>query len=236
MTERLETQAEFARRLKVDRSAINYYRKTGKLTEEAFVQEGKRLLVRVETACRQLGQNLDMLQATVNGRADLSQAPPPVEPPPVAAPLPTPTPAAPEPRRVPDDGPEDSVKAKYEAQRLRKIQLENEEAERKRRANAGVYVRTEEVRRTVGAATGKLWRQVESDMAAWAEELAGELGADPRTVEIILRRLIRGTRERVAQTAAELRDSFAEIDEDDAPDDADDDADEVEEATPAAAE
>ena len=97
-----------------------------------------------------------------------------------------------------------SAADEYNRERTRKLKIENEVAEEKRRADAGTYVRASEVAGAFVRTLEQIVSAVDTDLLALAEDLAGQHGTEI-TVELIgLRKWFGKVRERVALEQAAL--------------------------------
>ena len=77
----IESQSAFATRLDVTRQCVNGYIRAGQLSGASLVREGRRVMIDVERATKQLKSTLDIDQRLANGKARLK---------PPAAPAPAP--------------------------------------------------------------------------------------------------------------------------------------------------
>lgn len=73
-------------------------------------------------------------------------------------------------------------------------------------AAQGVYMRTAEVERAWQRGIAQLLQQIESSFALIGKQLAAEMGADPRTVTVLLMRLWREARAGIETVAIGKRD------------------------------
>jgi hypothetical protein len=210
------TKADFCRMVGVDRSMANYWRNSNALTDDAFVGTGRGAKVVVAVALEQLKDRLDLTQRVANGRADL-------EKPATAAVAPT----APVSERVTRDGTRTTAEDELRLERIRKVRLENEALEAKRRAEAGTYVRAETVARIVASAMAQVLSMIENGFEVQAETIAAALKekgvqVDARDLELLMATAFRSQRAALAKAQAAALAELPSVVEDRAEDRAED--------------
>ncbi len=192
----LISKIDFARRVGRSPSRVSHWIAEGKIRGDALVRVGAGDQINLEIALEQLGVNLDIVQQAAQERpllrgligdaaADLD--------------------ADAGPARAPIDDTDQRrlMKAKADAAETR--------AEQDRialMAENGQWVRAAEVAAIWKRGIGDLLGLIEAELPAMAEDLAAELGGDPKAATIALRKRFRVLRQRVADEAAARRDAL----------------------------
>lgn len=193
------SKSAFAQMIRVSKPRVSQLISEGKIHGPAIQGEGRSAKIVVAIAKQQLSAGLDLDQRAANGTADLTGADqetfqsgaPPIE-------------------AVPREPTTDDL---YKQERLRKIQRENEDLEEKRREKNGIYVRADAMRSTVTRHVANMIDGFEADLGHWAEELSAETGGSVKEIKHSLKKLFRGTREKLARHSRDLVNDLPEHDE-----------------------
>ncbi|MEX2629500.1 MAG: hypothetical protein WD341_06130 [Tistlia sp.] len=201
-------KSDYARRIGVDPSRITQLIKDGRL-RPALRGEGRSAKIAVEEADRILGRSLDMVQATVNGRARI-EAP------------------AEEAEEAPASGKAVSHKSQYELERLRTLQYDNARKFREEEAAKGRYLLSEQARRAQAKELGDLVAAFESFLLEHAASEARQAEQDDAAAVTRARQAFRAWRERLsAQASAEAEALPALVEDPDWQDPEEDEADDA---------
>jgi hypothetical protein len=173
MTEDIVTKGRFAAIAGVSQARVTQCLADGQISGEAIVGSGQRARIRVALAMEQLRRNLDPSQHLgANGRARVSSG---------------------------DDG---TVEDDIKRARLEQLELANEHARAAREANAGRYVRADDVRQEMGKLAGRMVSAFEGALGEMATAVTAKPNLSPREALHILRTTFRGIRERASKTEA----------------------------------
>lgn len=188
----IATKSEFAALTNVHPSRVSQWLSQGKIHGDAIVGEGRHARIRVALAKEQLRQTLNIDQRiSANARAQLDSAAAPGD-----AAVPPLSPAPP------------TIDEKLKRERLEQYELANERAREERSARAGVYTRTDDVRREMGRLAANLLAVFESALAEFATVLAAHSNLTSRDAVHLLRTTWRSIRargsERESDSAAAL--------------------------------
>jgi hypothetical protein len=146
MTEDIVTKGRFAVLAGVSQARVSQYLTDGQISGEAIVGSGHRARIRVAVAMEQLRRNLDASQHLgANGRA-----------------------------RVASGGDDGTVEDAIKRARLEQLSLANEHARAVREANAGRYVRSDDVRREMGKLAGRILTTFEGALGEFATAIAAK--------------------------------------------------------------
>ncbi|KZB73260.1 MULTISPECIES: hypothetical protein [Thalassospira] len=193
------SKSAFAQIIGVSKPRVSQLISEGKIHGPAIQGDGRSAKIVVGIAKQQLSAGLDLDQRAANGTADLAVANQGQDHP-VTSPIDT------APR-------EPTTEDLYKQERLRKIQRENEDLEERRREKNGVYVRADAMRSTVIRHVANMIDGFEADLGHWAEELSAETGGSVKEIKLSLRKLFRGTREKLARHSRDLVNDLPEHDE-----------------------
>ena len=172
MTEDIVTKGRFAVLAGVSRARVSQYLTDGQISGEAIVGSGHRARIRVAVAMEQLRRNLDASQHLgANGRA-----------------------------RVASGGDDGTVEDAIKRARLEQLSLANEHARAVREANAGRYVRSDDVRREMGKLAGRILTTFEGALGEFATAIAAKSDLSSRDALHVLRTTFRVIRERASNT------------------------------------
>jgi hypothetical protein len=174
MAEDVVTKGRFAAIAGISRPRVSQYIADGQISGEAIVGSGHRARIRVSVAQAQLRQNLDPSQHLgANGRA-----------------------------RVGDADAGDTIADGIKRARLEQLSLANEHARAVREAEAGRYVRADDVRLEMGKIAGRTLTTFEGALGEFATAIAAKSNLPARDVLHILRTTFRGIRERASNVEA----------------------------------
>ncbi len=196
-------KSDYARRIGVHPARITQLIKDGRL-RPALRGEGRSARIHVATADRILGRELDLVQATVNGRARVEAQAEPEEP-------------------DGDDGGDEapaaggkapSVKKLYEQARLRNLLYDNARKFREEEAARGRYLLADQARREQAQALADLVAAFESFLLQHAAETARTAGLDDAAAVTAARQAFRTWRERYSRQAAADAEALPETLED----------------------
>ena len=193
------SKSAFAQIIGVSKPRVSQLISEGKIHGPAIQGDGRSAKIVVGLAKQQLSAGLDLDQRAANGTADLAVADQGQDHP-VTSSIDT------APR-------EPTTEDLYKQERLRKIQRENEDLEERRREKNGVYVRADAMRSTVIRHVANMIDGFEADLGHWAEELSAETGGSVKEIKLSLRKLFRGTREKLARHSRDLVNDLPEHDE-----------------------
>ncbi len=186
------TKAEFARMCGVHPSQVTRWRASGKIDEEAVEARAGREVIVVERARAQLQRRLNVGQRFGNG---------------IGTRLDGGAPAG--------DGAHDAdVDDRIKAAKLREIELRNDAAERKRRAEAGLYVRAADHKAAVAAVVRTILEAVDGELGEMANDVAARCGVPARDVLHAAREGFRRVRGKVADRLARQAEGLPETVED----------------------
>lgn len=217
------TKAEFARMCGVHPSQVTRWRASGKIDEEAVEVRAGREVIVVERARAQLKARLDVGQRFGNGLGTRLDGPRPdggapagdgahdaagggVADPPAARPAAL--------TGGGDAGGGEDVDDRIKAAKLREIELRNDAAERKRRAEAGLYVRTDDHKAAVAAVVRTILEAVDGELGEMANDVAARCGVPARDVVHAAREGFRRVRAKVADRLARQAEGLPETVED----------------------
>lgn len=198
------SQAAFARYIGRSPGLVSQWKASGKLTADCFGKDEKgRDVVLVPRALEVLRGALDPIQQVANGK--------PLPDDDVGLPLPGAAPASTDilprntltPRTV-------SATEELTRERLRAAKLDNEDRERKRRLEAGIYIATSEVGVVFAQTLEQMLAQFDLGLRELAETLAAEHGTESKAELFIVRNWWRGQRERVSQHFQAMADRLPE--------------------------
>jgi hypothetical protein len=172
MAEDIVTKGRFAAIAGISQARVSQYLSDGQISGEAVVGSGHRARIRVAVAMEQLRRNLDVSQHLgANGRA-----------------------------RVGSGDDDDTVADAIKRARLEQLELANEHARAVREANAGRYVRSDDVRQQMGAIAGRMVGMFEGSLGEMAAAVAAKSNLPARDALHILRTTFRSIRERSTKT------------------------------------
>lgn len=197
MTEQLETKAAFARRLGISDVRVSQYIKSGIIGPDALEGEGRKAMIRVHLALRQVAQRRHPIQAAVNGAAtQLNEAggEPVDEMVPAAAP----------------GGVDHGAGAKATENLTREIQVERLEGERRRNRRAameeavalGRLVAVDDLRQAIAKTTSQCIGIFVGMAPDIANAIAAEFKVPQRDVLAVVRNI---TTQKRAQATTALR-------------------------------
>ncbi|MDR6952305.1 hypothetical protein J2X65_001660 [Ancylobacter sp. 3268] len=185
------SKGQFATLCNVSAGRVSQWIAEGKITGDALVGEGRGARIRVQVAQSQLRQRIDIGQRFGNGLdTNLQPAPSSAMLQPAPATSSTPTPLA-----------GDPVEEKIKRERLREIEYRNRRnAEQELQSRGTLMLREDAAREMAKIATGML-TVFEGAMPDFAAALAAQFGLPQRDILHLLRRELRGVRERAALAA-----------------------------------
>jgi hypothetical protein len=169
--EDIVTKGRFAAIAGVSRARVTQYLADGQISGDAIVGSGHRARIRVSVAQAQLRQNLDPSQHLgANGRARVGSSD--------------------------DGGTGDAIKRA----RLEQLELANQHARAVREAEAGRYVRADDVRQEMGKIAGRTIGVFEGALGELATVVAAKTDQPARDILHIMRTTFRSIRERTSKT------------------------------------
>ncbi len=193
------SKSAFAQIIGVSKPRVSQLISEGKIHGPAIQGEGRSAKIVVPVAKQQLNASLDLDQRAANGKADIAGSDQGLIPDGNAGVEPVPR--------------EPTTDDLYKQERLRKIQRENEDLEERRREKNGIYVRADAMRSTVTRHVANMIDGFEADLGHWAEELAAQTGGSVKEIKLSLKKLFRGTREKLARHNRDLVNDLPEHDE-----------------------
>lgn len=174
----IESKSAFAARINVSPSRVSQYIAEGKLGPACLEGEGRSAKVKVAAALAALKATLDLSQRMGNGATTrLSGA----AVPPAGMPLATP-----------------DVSDEIQREKLREIQMRNEDRERERAIAAGQYVHVSHHRAAVTDVVRVVLNALDAEVPSLAARLTASLEVDGRRVRHELAGGMRSVREAVA--------------------------------------
>ncbi len=204
------SQAAFARYVGRTPGRISQLKSSGALTADCFDKDDKgRDVVIVARAIKALRMNLDPAQHISNGKPLPDVDDDPAD----AGDLPFGDPSDILPRQALQPR-ASSAADDYNRERVRKLRIENEVAEERRRADAGTYIRAQDVSGVFLRTLEQIVSAIDTDLLGLAEDLAGQHGTEI-TVELIgLRKWFARVRERIAREQAAMLERLPQFEED----------------------
>jgi hypothetical protein len=183
MASDLVSKTAFAALLRVHASRVSQYISQSKIYGDAIVGVGRHARIRVSVATEQLKKSLDVDQRIgANGRARLDDLSPPPAIPEAAPP---------------------TIEDKLKKERLEGLELANERAREERSARAGLYVKSDDVRREMGRVGSHLMSSFDSALTEFATAIAANTNMTTRDAGHLLRTTWRSIRERNSEHEAE---------------------------------
>lgn len=174
----VESKSAFATRINVSPSRVSQYIAEGKLGPACLEGDGRGAKVKVAAALAALKMTLDISQRMANGAATrLSGASSSVGGKPLATP---------------------DVSDEIQREKLREIQMRNEDRERERAIAAGQYVHVSQHRAAVTDVVRVVLNALDAEVPTLATRLAASLEADGRRVRHELPTGVRVIREAIA--------------------------------------
>jgi hypothetical protein len=184
------TKTKFAEISGVSGAMVSMWIKRRKIYGDAIVGEGRAARIVVDIARQQLRKTLDLSQRLgANGKVKF------------------------------DDDPEtaDTLEDEIKRARLAQLELSNEHARAVREAQAGRYVRSDDIQREMGKIAGRTLAVVEGALGEFATAIAAKSNLPARDALHILRTAFRGIRERTSNTEAGISQALPALIDDEVP-------------------
>ncbi|WP_180901749.1 hypothetical protein [Martelella soudanensis] len=205
------SKAEFATLISVSAGRVSQYLSAGQIHGRAIEGEGRFARIRPDVAIAQLGLTIDPSQgfgangkasaASWNRQADFPRAGRRTG---AAAELPL------RPLPVEEDEEEDLAE-QLARERLQQQKYKTAQMERQEKAEAGIYTRTEDVRREIGRTSSEAFKVMEQGLPDLAGALAEAFNLPQRDIQKTLTRKWRDIREQAAAAFRERRDEEPEL-------------------------
>ncbi len=208
------SKAEFAALISVSAGRVSQYLSAGQIHGRAIEGEGRFARIRPEIAIGQLGLTIDPSQGYgANGKAPTASCKkqadfPRAERRASAAELPLRSPATEEEE---EDLAEQLARERLQQQRYKTAQMERQE-----KAEAGIYTRTEDVRREIGRASSEAFKVMEQGLPDLATAVAEAFNFPQRDIQKALTRKWREIRVKAAAAFRDSRDAAPEMIEEEA--------------------
>ncbi|PRX09987.1 UNVERIFIED_ORG: hypothetical protein BCL66_105173 [Martelella mediterranea] len=209
------SKAEFAALISVSAGRVSQYLSAGQIHGRAIEGEGRFARIRPDVAIGQLGLTIDPSQgygangkaptATSKKQADFPRAERRAS---AAAELPLRSPA--------NEEEEEDLAEQLARERLQQQRYKTAQMERQEKAEAGIYTRTEDVRREIGRASSEAFKVMEQGLPDLATAVAEAFTLPQRDIQKVLARKWRDVRVKAAEAFREERDQTPEMIEEEA--------------------